>query len=120
MKKLFLCLALCIAVPLAPVGCSTPQSAQVVEYQTLQGLENTVKAALVLSGHLREGGTITDAQAKQAMDFFDHQWQPAFRLAVSAARTAAKDPAAVAAGPDLINLASQFTILVASFQKHTP
>ncbi len=113
MKKFALLLALALAAPLAPVGCSTAPTERVAAVQTLKSVGQTAEAAVVLSAQLFRDGKITGAQARQVMDFYDQKFQPAFRFAVAAARS---DLGSVAS-PDVMNLASQLSALVASFSR---
>jgi hypothetical protein len=112
MKKIALILALALAVPLAPVGCSTPPNERVAAVQTLKSVGQTAEAAVTLSAQLYRDGKITAAQARQVMDLYDGKFTPAFRFAVSAARS---DLSAIAS-PDVMNLATQLSTLVASFK----
>jgi signal recognition particle receptor subunit beta len=68
------------------------------------------------SAHLYQNGAITAAQANQVRSIYDSRFQPAFRLAVAAA----KADLSTAASPDLIALASQLSSLIIQFQNHTP
>lgn len=97
------------------VGCSTAPSARVVQVQTLKAVGQSAEAAVALSAQLYNGGTISAAQARQVIDFYNTKFQPAFRLAVSAVNANLDS----IASPDVASLASQLAALVASFQKTT-
>ena len=97
-------------------GCQTPPSARVVEVQSLKAVGHTADAAVALSAQLYKDGQITAAQAREVLDFYNQNFQPSYRLAVSAV-SANLDSIA---SPDIINLASQLSALVLKFQNHTP
>lgn len=104
------------ALPIIQTGCSTPASARNAQYATLKAVADTADAAVAESAHLYATGVITAAQAIQVKTFYDSRFQPAFRLAVAAARADLSS----AASPDLLSLASQLSSLVVSFQTKTP
>ncbi len=118
MKKLLLIAALTISAPLVmlPTGCTTAPFARVVEVQTLKAVGQSADAAIALSAQLYRDGKITAAQARQVADFYDHKFQPAFRVAA----TAVQYNLSSVASPDLANLASQLSALVIQFQNRTP
>ncbi len=101
-----------IAIPVVVTSCSTTPHTQNVEVQTLKSVGQTAEAAVVLSAQLYRDGKITAAQARQVMDLYDGKFQPAFRFAVAAAHS---DLSSVA-NPDVMNLATQLSALVASFK----
>lgn len=112
MKKLIAILVLAFAVPLAPVACSTPPSARVVQVQSLKAVGQTAESAVALSAQLYQGGKITRAQARAVMDFYDDRFQPVYRLAVQAVNANLNSMASA----DLTALAQQLSALVASYQ----
>lgn len=115
MKRILVALLLA-ALPVAgPVGCSTPPSVRVVEVQSLKAVGEAAEAAVALSAHLYASGTVTATQARAVIDFYDGKFQPAFRLAATAARADLSQPASA----DLAALASQLVALV-NPPKHSP
>lgn len=118
MKKLFTILALAFFATAMPVytGCKTAPSARNVQYATLKAVGDTADAAVSLSAHLYAQGTLTADQARQVKDFYDQKFQPAYRLAVNAA----KADLSTVASPDLSSLASQLSDLLVKFQNKTP
>lgn len=115
MKRIFVAFLLAALPITGPIGCSTPPSARVVEVQSLKAVGESAEAAVALSAHLYASGTITAAQARQVVAFYDGQFQPAFRLAATAARADLSQPASA----DLAALASQLVALV-NPPKHSP
>lgn len=117
MKKILslVCFAmLVIASPVSFTACSSLPSARVVQVQTLKAVGHTAEAAVSSSAQLYAAGTITAAQAREVMDFYNSKFQPAFRIAVNAVNTNLDS----IASPDLAGLAAQLSALVLSFQKH--
>jgi len=112
MKKLLFIFALAFATPLIVTSCKTSPSTQNVEVQSLKATGQSAEAAVELSAQLYRDHKITDAQARQVMDFFNNRFEPAYNLAVAAAKS---DLSSVAS-PDLMNLAIQLSALVVSFQ----
>jgi hypothetical protein len=94
----------------ATTGCSTAPSARVQAVQTLGVLGSSAKAGMDSATQLLAQGSITVAQWQKVADFYDHRWQPAYALAVTAARS---DLGSIAS-PDVTNLAVQLLALVAS------
>jgi hypothetical protein len=113
-RFLALALTLALATPiiLTQPGCKTAPSARVVEVQTLKGVGQSAEAAVALSAHLYQSNTITAAQARQVMDFYDNKFQPTFRVAVAAVNANLDS----VASPDLISLAAQLSNLVIQLQ----
>ncbi len=109
-------ISLIVAVPVIETGCKTAPDSRHVQYATLKAVGDTADGAVALGAHLYQQGTITAAQATQINAFYDQKFQPAYRVAVSAARA---DLSSVAS-PDLMNLAAQLAALVDSFQHKTP
>lgn len=109
MKKLILVLALTLALPLAPVGCTQAPSQRSATVMTLKIVGTTAKTAMDAATDLLKRGTITVPQWQKVALFYDTRWQPAFKLAVT---TAQSDLSSVAS-PDLIALAAELTNLVA-------
>lgn len=107
---------LAFSIPVLQTGCSSPPSARVAQVQTLKSVGESAEAAVALSAHLYQAGTITAAQAKQVINFYDQRFQPAFRLAVTAVNANLDS----IASPDILSLATQLATLVQSFQNHSP
>ncbi len=112
MRKLLPLLLVLSLVPFAPVACKTAPSERVVAVQTLRAVGASAESAVTLSAQLYRDKKITPAQARSVMEFYDQKFQPAFRLAVSAARSNLES----IASPDLIALASELSALVLKFQ----
>lgn len=112
MKKLLLIIALAGPALVAPIACTTPPSARVAEVQTLKSVGQSAEAAVGLSAQLYQAGTITAAQARQVLDFYNLKFQPSFRLAVSAVNANLD----TLASPAVIALANQLAALVVSLQ----
>lgn len=109
MNRIFL--ALCLAI--APVGltsCATSPQVQATEARTLLAVGTSAKAGLDTCTQLLKAGKMSVADYQKVAAFFDSRFQPAFRLAVAVAKS---DTAP--ASPDLLNLASQFAALVATY-----
>lgn len=111
MRKLLLLLALSVT-PLVSTSCQTAPSERVIQVQTLKAVGASAEAAVGLSAQLYRDKKITPAQARSVMDFYDQKFQPAFRLAVSAARS----DLSTVASPDLVALASELSALVLKLQ----
>lgn len=119
MKNITRILALALfafAVPLATTSCQTAPNERVVQAQTLKAVGATAEAVVGLSAQLYRDGKITAAQARDVIAFYDSKFQPAFRIALAAAKSNLDS----LASPDLMNLAGQLSALVASYQKPTP
>jgi len=114
MRTILAILCLALAVPMVP-GCKTAPSERVVAVQTLRAVGSSAEAAVSLSAQLYRDGKITAAQSRAVIDLYDQKVQPAFRLAV----TAAKSNLDSFASPDLVNLASQLTALVSEYYNPT-
>lgn len=87
MKKFLALLAFAFAAVFGGVAftaCTAPPSARVVQVQSLKAVGESAESAVTLSAQLYRAGTITPAQARAVMDFYDGKFQPAFRLAVAA------------------------------------
>ena len=69
-------------------GCATPPAQRVVSVQTLKTIGQSAEATVTLSAQLYAAGKITAPQAREVFDFYNGKFQPAFRLAVAAVRTA--------------------------------
>lgn len=110
--RIFLTLVLLFAAPLAPIGCSTPPSARVVQVQTLKTVGATVKASMQVAAQLLKDGKITWAQWEKLANFHDTKFQPAYLLAVS---TVSADLSS-AASPDLLALFGQLLAIAETFQ----
>lgn len=92
-------------------GCTAPASKRVAAVQTLKAVGHSAEAAVTLTANLYAANRITAAQAKQVMDLYDHRFQTAFRIAVSAVNANLDS----FASPELVELAAQLSALVASF-----
>jgi len=115
MKLISLLILSCalVTAPFVQTGCKTPPNERVIQAKTLISVGQTAEAALVLSASLYRDGLITAVQARQAFDFFNDRFVPAFRLAKAAALS---DMSSLAPA-ELVALATQLTILVSSFTK---
>lgn len=115
MKTLIRLLAFSLfaAAPLATVGCKTTPSERVVAAQTIKSIGQAAESAVAVSAQLYRDRRITSIQARGIAEFYDRSFQPAFRLAVTAARS---DLSAIAS-PDLVSLATQLATLVADLQR---
>lgn len=113
MKKLLVLLALAMALPVLPTGCSTPPSERVAAVQTLKAVGHTAEAAVATSAQLYGSKVITPQQARAVMDLYNLRFQPAFRTAVSAVNANLDS----FASEELVTLAAQLATLVASYQK---
>lgn len=119
MKKLLIIAALALSIPVFTPGCAnTPQTekARVVAVQTLKSVGQAAETAVGLSAQLYRDGKITAVQARQVLDLYNHEFQPVFRMAVTAAHS---DYSSIASS-DLITLSAQISALVISFQTHSP
>ena len=111
MKKLMLIMSLALVVPVFQ-GCSTAPDARVQTVTVLKSLGASVDAGMQIAASMYKTGQITQAQWDQVADFHDNKFQPAYALAVAAAQSDL-----TAASPDLVNLATQLSQLILSFQK---
>lgn len=95
-KRLLFALALLIgcafAVTFLP-SCSTPPSQRVVAGQTLKVSGQTAEALVVFSAQLYRDGKLSATDARRIADFYDTKFQPAYRIAVIAAKTDLQSPA---------------------------
>lgn len=114
-RLLVLLISLAFALPILtlPTACTTPPASRVVQVQTLKSVGETAEAAVTLSAQLYKSAVISPTQARQVLDLYDNKFQPAFRLAVSAAKANLD----TLASPDLVSLAAQLTSTVAQFSK---
>ena len=110
---LFAMILAVIAVPVLQTGCSTPPSDRVVQVQTLKAVGHTAEAAVATSAQLYAAGKITPAQARQVMDIYDKQFQPAFRIAVNAVNANLDS----IASPELVTIAAQLSALIVTFKQ---
>lgn len=106
--------AFALAVPTFS-GCQQAPNQRVQAYQTLKAVGQTADAAVATTAQFYGAKQITAAQARQVMDLYDTKFQPAYRLAVSAAGSDLSS----FASPDLTALAGQLAALVASFTVQT-
>lgn len=88
-----LALALPAAAPLALSGCATPVNQRVVAGQTLKATGQAAEAAVALSAQLYAEGRLSPAVARAVLDFYNDRWQPAYRLALTAAQADPATPA---------------------------
>lgn len=115
MKTILLILALCVAVPMQS-GCQQAPSARVVQVQTLLAVGQSAEGAVALSAQLYRDNKITATQARQVMDVYNLKFQPAYRAAVTAARS---DLSSLAS-PDVLLLAAELSALVLQFYPAKP
>jgi hypothetical protein len=111
MKNLLLILLLA-TTPVLHTGCGSPTT-RTATVATLKAVGHTAEAAVSLSATLYADGKITEKQAWVVFEAYNQRFQPAFRLAV----TAAKFDTTVIAPAELLTMATELTTLVASFQK---
>lgn len=120
MKKIAFAICLFVApLPAFLTSCSIFNAAktQTIEVQTLKTIGELAESSITLSAKLYAAGTITPAQAREVFDFYNLKFQPAYRVAVSAA----KMDVTQLAPADLISLATQLSGLVARYQTtHSP
>lgn len=118
MKKLILiaCLMFAPVTVLFTSSCASSPVTQNVTVQTLKSVGQSAETTVTLSAKLYQSGTITPAQARVVFDFYNQKFQPAFRVAV----TAAHSDLSSLASPDVLALAAQLSSLVVQFQNHTP
>lgn len=117
MKKILSLVLLAVAFtasPLSFTACKTAPASRVAQVQTLKAVGHTAEAAVSSSAQLYAAGTITAAQAREVMDFYNLRFQPAFRIAVNAVNSNLDSVAA----PELAALAAQLSALVLTYQKH--
>lgn len=115
MKRFLLVLCVALSVPTFN-GCATAPSARVVQVQSLKAVGHTAEAALASSAQLYQAGTITAAQARAVIDFYNAKFLPPFRIAVAAVGANLESIAST----ELADLAAQLSALVLQFAKGTP
>jgi hypothetical protein len=118
MKRILLCMLASVMLAIAPLtysGCSTPPTERTAAVQTLKAVGHSAEAAVELSAKLYQDGRITAAQARQVLDLYNLKFQPAYRVAV----TAAQADLSSAASPDLLRLANDLTQLVVQLTTKT-
>lgn len=101
------------SLPLGMTSCSTPPSARVVQYQTLQAVGTAAQTAVRASTQALKDGSVTVDQWQKIADFYDNKWQPAYTVAV----VAAQSDLSSAASPDLQNLLQQLLMLANQLTK---
>lgn len=101
-----------IALPVLETSCAAP-SERVVQVQTLKAVGHTAEAAVAASAQLYAAGKITAVQARQVMDIYDKQFQPAFRVAVNAVNANLDS----IASPELVTIAAQLSALIITFKQ---
>jgi hypothetical protein len=84
-------------------GCKTRPSARVVQDETLLAVGSAAKSSMDAATGLLKDGTITVTQWQTVADIYDTKFQPAYSLAVAAA----KADLSTLASPDLTALAQQ-------------
>lgn len=94
-------------------GCAAPSS-RVVQVQTLKVVGHTAEAAVAASAQLYASGKITAEQARQVMDIYDKQFQPAYRVAVNAVNANLDS----IASPELVTIAAQLSALILTFKSN--
>jgi hypothetical protein len=110
-SRILFALALALA-PVAYTGCSTPPNERVAAVQTLKAVGHTAESAVAVSAQLYAAGRITPEEARKVVDLYDARFQPAFRIAVNAVNANLDS----VASPQLIALAAELSVLVATFQ----
>jgi polyhydroxyalkanoate synthesis regulator phasin len=114
--RTFLIILLLACAPAFTTSCTTAPSSRVVAVQTLKSVGQTAETSVAISAQLYKDGRITAGQARQVMDVYDKQFQPAFRIAVITANSNLES----IASPDLMNIATQLAAMVANLQSRTP
>jgi hypothetical protein len=107
MRTILLVLALAFA-PAFQTGCQTAPTQRTQVVTTLKVLGASAKAGMDAATDLLKRGQITVTQWQRVALFYDTRWQPAFSVAVGAARA----DLSTLASPDLIALATDFANLV--------
>lgn len=113
MRYLFFFLCLLAPVALTP-GCATTPGVQATAVKTLGAIGTAAKATVDASAQLLAAGEITVAQWQKIADFYDNKFQPAFAIAVQAARS---DLSSIAS-PDVTALAQQLADLASQLSTH--
>ncbi len=111
MKRLLFILILATA-PAFTAGCGSPITRNVT-VATLKAVGHTAEEAVSLSATLYADGKITEAQAFAVFNIYNQKFQPAFRVA----RTAAKFDGNAIAPAELLATANELMSLVQSFRK---
>lgn len=107
--------ALIAIVPVAQTGCQN-QTTQQTAVQTLKIVGTTAKTSMDAATQLLKQGTITVPQWQAIASIYDNKFQPAYALAIAAARS----DLSTLASPDLIGLAAQLAALVAQYTTPPP
>jgi len=100
------------AVPIITTGCQQPTNERVAAVQTLKAVGQSAEGAVGLSAQLYRDGKITAEQARDIADFYNLKFVPAFRVAVTAARS---DLSSFASA-DILALSLELSNLVIQFQ----
>lgn len=100
------------SLPVLQTGCTSAPETRVAEVQTLKAVGLSAKTAMDAATTLLKQNSITLAQWMRVADLYDHEFQPAYRVAVNAVQS---DLAP--ASPQLINVGAQIVQLVASYHK---
>lgn len=107
-------LLLILLLATAPVftSCQSAPSERTATVHTLKAVGHMAEAAVELSARLYADGRITAQQARDVAQAYDLRFQPAFRVAVEAAKfdTSAASP------QSLLEMAAELQRLVASYQ----
>lgn len=113
LRIIAICIALAFGPTLALTSCATPPDQRTATVHTLQTVGHAAEGAVEVSAILYKTGKINGDQAQAVITFYNSKFQPAFRLAVSAAKF---DTTAIAP-QDVLNLANQLQALVDSYRK---
>lgn len=108
--------AFAATTPIALTSCQTAPSERVVAVQTLLAVGQSAEAAVGISAQLYRDGRISAAKAREVLDFYSLKFQPAYRVAVSAARSDLNS----LASPAVLDLAGQLAALVAQLYPEKP
>jgi hypothetical protein len=111
MKKILFLIGLAFCSATLNTGCKTPPSARVVQVETLLAVGNAAKGSMDAATNMLKGGQITVAQWQTVAAIYDTKFQPAYALAVAAA----KADLSTLASPDLTALAQQLVDTVGVF-----
>lgn len=108
-----LTLILCIALAPMPAllsSCAAPSS-RVQEVKTLKAVGLAVDGTMKVAAQMLHNGQLSPATWQKLAQIHDEQFRPAYNLAVSAVQTNLDS----FASPDLVNLASQLSAILAPY-----
>lgn len=108
MKKLILIIALAGAPFYAGCPVTTPAT-KTAEYKTLASVGLSAQAGMDTAAQLLKAGTISVAKFQTVASFYDNNFQPVYKLAVTIARS----DLTLIANPDVVAVSSQLATLVA-------